>query len=268
MRIREKNGSSAVAREIDADATRRKTTFKISRLDAEEIAREVVGTQRGANVTIYCINPHSYETARRDPVFWDALSRAHYLLADGVGIKIAKRLLGQEAVPRITGHDMHMALCNRLAASCGRLFLLGSSNTVLDAMRGAIETDFPGLTVCGTLAPPFSPAFTPEEAAAFAAEVNAAGPDVLYIGLTAPKQELLARQMLANLDVKGIAAIGAVFDFVAGTKPRAPTVFVKLGLEWLYRLTREPRRLWRRTFLSGISFLWGVASGRVRRDIV
>lgn len=222
------------------------------------------------NVRFTCLNPHSYEVARRTPAFWAALAAAEVLIADGAGITLARRALRQPVPPRITGFDATDALCRHYAAQRGggRVFLLGSSPPVLARMTERIAHDYPGLAVTGTLSPPMQNAFSAAEARAFAARINATGTDLLLVGLTAPKQELLIEQMHPHLDVGAIAAIGAVFDFLAGTKPRAPQVVGQLGLEWVWRLVREPRRMWRRTFNSGLRFVGGIISGRVSRDII
>lgn len=237
---------------------------------AASVARLGREPRYARNVRFTCLNPHSYEVARRTPAFWAALAGAEVLIADGAGITLARRALRQPVPPRITGFDATDALCRHYAAQHGggRVFLLGSSPPVLARMTQRIAADYPGLTVTGTLSPPMQDAFTAAEAREFAAQVNAAGTNLLLVGLTAPKQELLIEQMHPHLDVGAIAAIGAVFDFLAGTKPRAPQVVGRLGLEWVWRLVREPRRMWRRTFDSGLRFVGGIISGRVSRDII
>ncbi len=244
------------------------------RVSMETIAASIgrLGREPGfeRNVRFTCLNPHSYEVARTNPAFWDALARAEVLIADGAGITLARRARREPVPPRITGFDACDALCRHYAAQTGggRVFLLGSTNEVLARMATRLASDYPGLTVCGMLSPPMQGAFADEEARKFADAVNGTDADLLLVGLTAPKQELLIEQMHPHLDVGAIAAIGAVFDFLAGTKPRAPRVVSRLGLEWVWRLVREPRRMWRRTFDSGLRFVAGVISGRVSRDII
>ena len=216
----------------------------------------------------YCLNPHSYEVAREDAAFWQALGNAEALIADGSGITIARRLLRRPVPPRVTGYDAFDALCRHFAVDGGKVALLGATDVVLEAMATRLRADYPGLEPALLLSPPFQPGFSPDEAEAFAQSVNASGADLLLVGLTAPKQELLIERMHPHLQVSAIAAIGAVFDFYAGTKPRAPHVIGTLGLEWVWRLAREPRRLWRRTFGSGARYVGGIVSGRVSRDIV
>ena len=114
--------------------------------------------------------------------------------------------------------------------------------------------EFPEIEVCGTLSPPYR-SWTSEENKAMIAKVNAARPDVLWVGMTAPKQEKWVAANRNQLDVPVVGSVGAVFDFFAGTNPRAPQWMCKLGLEWVYRLIREPRRMWRRTVISAPKFV-------------
>lgn len=226
--------------------------------------------EASSNVRFYCLNPHSYEVARGDPAFWRALAHAEALIADGSGITIARHLLRLPVPPRVTGYDAFDGLCRHFAGrpQGGKVALLGATPAVLEAMAARLRVDYPGLEPALLLSPPFQPEFSDEVARGFADAINASGADLLLVGLTAPKQELLIEQMHPHLRVAAIAAIGAVFDFYAGTKPRAPELVGTLGLEWVWRLVREPRRMWRRTVISGARYVGGIVSGRVSRDIV
>lgn len=116
--------------------------------------------------------------------------------------------------------------------------------------------DFPNIELAGAYSPPFKPEYTRAELDEMIAAVNAVEPDVLWVGMTAPKQEKWIYDNLSMLDVKFVGAIGAVFDFYTGRVKRAHPIFQKLGLEWLPRLLQQPRRLWRRMFISAPIFLW------------
>jgi len=133
---------------------------------------------------------------------------------------------------------------------------LGSSENVLDLIKSRLNRDFPNIVVCGTYSPPFSDKFSEAENRAMVKAVNDASSDFLWVGMTAPKQE---KWILANreaLQVPFAAAIGAVFDFYAGTKQRSSDFWIKLGLEWLPRFFKEPKRLWERKLKSTPIFLW------------
>ncbi len=128
-----------------------------------------------------------------------------------------------------------------------------------------MAVDYPRIEVVGAHSPPFKPTYSEAELDHMVAAVNAARPDVLWVGMTAPKQELWIRAVRPRLDAKFSAAVGAVFDFYAGNVKRSPRVFQRAGLEWLPRLVQEPRRLWRRMFISAPVFLGHVIRERAAR---
>jgi N-acetylglucosaminyldiphosphoundecaprenol N-acetyl-beta-D-mannosaminyltransferase len=209
---------------------------------------------------VACMNPHSYVVARGNPRFREALRAADALLPDGVGIVLASRLLGRTLTRRVTGSDLFHAVMEALDRRRGaRVFFLGANDETLAIIRDKVRAEFPGVIVAGSYAPPFKPEFSTAESAAMIAAINAAGADVLWVAMTAPKQELWLHEHLDRLDVKVAGAIGAAFDFYAGRVERSSPVFQRLGLEWLPRLLREPRRLWKRTFVSAPIFLWDTA---------
>jgi N-acetylglucosaminyldiphosphoundecaprenol N-acetyl-beta-D-mannosaminyltransferase len=206
-----------------------------------------------------CANPHSLVEAASDSVFNQALHQADVLLPDGAGILVAAKLLKLHVPERVAGTEFFLALtelCNQ--QDNVRIFFLGSTDFVLEKLVERVKRDFPKVDVCGVYSPPFKAEFSEADNAEMIAAINTAKPNVLWVGMTAPKQE---KWILANkdqLDVNFIGAIGAVFDFYAGTKKRAPQWICKLGLEWLPRLLREPKRLWKRNFVSTPLFLLAV----------
>ncbi len=238
--------------------------YEVTTLPVEECARSALeGPKDGRRVRWFaCLNPHAYVVARRDPVFAEALHSADLLVADGVGITIAARLLGKHIGERITGSDFFMTLMGRLSAAGGAsVFLLGSTEENLEAMRERIARDFPGVRVAGVYSPPFRDQFSAAENAAMIAAINASGADVLWVGMTAPKQEKWIHEHVNLLEVRFAGAIGAVFDYYTGRVRRPRTFFRRLGLEWLVRLLGEPKRLWRRNFVSAPLFFLDVFAG-------
>lgn len=214
--------------------------------------------QRLAALTFVCVNPHSVIVAMNDKNFVHALNQADLAVADGVGVALAGRLLNMNVGPRITGAGFFTSLLTRMnSKGGGRVFFFGSSDHVLSLIRQRFETEYPGLKLCGVLSPPFGD-WSEAENDRMVDVINAARADVLWVGMTAPKQEKWVEDNRERLDVPVIGSIGAVFDFYAGTYPRAPEFMVNLGLEWLYRLVREPRRLWRRNLVSTPLFVWRV----------
>lgn len=211
-----------------------------------------------------CLNPHSYAEALRRPPFAAALHAADWLVPDGAGVVLASRILGAGIDERVTGSDVFAGLSRLLDESGGaRVFFLGSTEEILAVIRERYARDYPRLVVAGCLSPPFRPEFSEAELDGMAAAVNEARPDVLWVGLGAPKQELLIHRLAPRLRVRFAAAVGAVFDFYAGRIQRSHPVFQRLGLEWLPRLLQEPRRLWRRMFVSAPVFLWHVLRARL-----
>jgi len=203
-----------------------------------------------------CLNPHAAEVAADDIKFTSALRSADFLTADGVGIVYASRVAGGTIRKRTTGMDVFLAvseLMNDLESrSC---FFLGSSEETLDKITEHMAEAFPKIRIAGTYSPPFKAEFSPEDNLEMIAAVNKASPDVLWVGLTAPKQEKWIYEHQAKLDVKFAGPIGAVFDFMVGNINRAGPFWQDLGLEWLPRLIQEPRRLWRRSLVSAPRFL-------------
>ena len=203
-----------------------------------------------------CANPHSLVVAFRDGEFHNALQEADLLTPDGVGIVLAARFLNRPLTRRVIGYDFFMTLTDRLAKKRDtRYFFLGSSEQVLEFMVRRLNREFPSITVCGTHAPPFTNSFSEEENARMIKAINDARLDVLWVGMTAPKQEKWIYENLAILRVPFVSAVGAVFDFYAGTAERAPAIWQNLGLEWLYRLIWEPGRLWERNLVSTPKFI-------------
>lgn len=209
--------------------------------------------------TFCCANPHSLVLAADDPLFQEALHTADLLTPDGTGIVLASKILGGSIRQRVTGSDIFWGL-NAALNRCGdkRYFFLGASEATLTAIQAKMAEDYPGIVVAGTYSPPFKPEFSAAESQAMIAAVNSAQPDVLWVGMTAPKQEKWIHQHRDQLKVPFIGAIGAVFDFYVGNVKRSHPLMQKYGLEWLPRLLQEPRRLFRRNFISSPVFLYRV----------
>lgn len=212
-----------------------------------------------------CLNPHSYVIAKDDPKFSEALRATDWLVPDGAGVVMASRFFGVPVHERITGNDIFSGLHDRLnRQGGGSIFFLGSTDEVLADIRQRMAVDHPNLRVAGTFSPPYKPEFSPAELEEMIDAINAVKPDILWVGMTAPKQEKWIHQNRHRLQVKFIGAIGAVFDFYTGRIKRSPPIFQELALEWLPRLLQEPRRLWRRMGVSAPIFLWDVLKERIR----
>lgn len=210
--------------------------------------------KRRSPFTCACANPHSLVVAQQDEMFRLALQSCSAVIADGAGVKLAGRLFVVDVGPRITGMDFFLALMRQLDANGGKVFFLGSVEPVLARIEARIAKEFPRLRV-DSFSPPFG-AWTADVQAEVMRRIRASGADVLWVGMTAPKQEKWIHAHADECGVPVVAAIGAVFDYYAGTVRRAPDWVCSLGFEWLYRLAGEPKRLWRRTVISAPHFAW------------
>lgn len=215
-----------------------------------------------------CANPHSLEVARKDNLFEAAIRHADLTLPDGIGIILASKILGGSIRNRITGTDVFLEVSKALNREKRySYFFLGSTEQNLMKIKKKLSQNFPNIRVAGTYSPPFKPEFSVEDSQRMIAAVNKAKPDVLWVGMTAPKQEKWIYQNKDRLNVKFIGAIGAVFDFYSGNAKRSHPAFQKMGLEWLPRLLRQPRRLWRRNFISNPQFLCRVIHFRITGNL-
>lgn len=229
-----------------------------------DLVQDVLGHVRDAaagGAWLACLNPHSYAVACDNPDFGAALRRATWLVPDGAGVTLASRWISGRIRDRLCGPDVFLAISAAInARGPFKVLFLGSTEATLASVAHRYRADFPNVTTIDTHSPPFRAAFDDADIAEMRDMVRRAAPDILWVGLTAPKQELLLQRLGADAGYGFAAAIGAAFDFYAGNVQRSGPMFRRLGLEWLPRLVQEPRRLWRRTFVSAPRFLVHVAS--------
>lgn len=209
---------------------------------------------------INTINAHSYNTALKDSLFSEALTKGDVLIPDGASVVMACRWLKAKSQPteRIAGWDLFVHEMDRLNRKGGTCFFMGSSEKVLELIRKRAAVDYPNIKV-ETYSPPYKPEFSEEDNKGIIEAINKANPDLLWIGMTAPKQEKWTYTHWKELNIHcHVGTIGAVFDFFAGTVERAPLWWQEHGLEWLYRLLKEPKRMWRRYIIGNTLFLKNV----------
>ena len=240
--------------------------FRLKELDILGSKAELSSLPDG-KLLINTINAHSYNTARKDKLFAEALMNGDVLIPDGVSIVKACRWIKAKSQPkeRIAGWDLfsfEMDKLERESEKCEMLkktvMFMGSSQKVLDLIVKRAAEVYPHLKVV-TYSPPYKPEFSDEDNKAIIDAINAANPDLLWIGMTAPKQEKWIYSHWEELDIHcHVGTIGAVFDFFAGTVERAPMWWQRHGLEWLYRLLKEPKRMWRRYIIGNVLFLWNM----------
>ena len=219
----------------------------------EELAKIPEG-----KVLINTINAHSYNVARKDQLFAEALTKGDYLIPDGMSVVKACNWLHAKSQPkeRIAGADLFEFEMEKLNKKGGTVMFMGSSEKTLAKIVQQAAKVYPSLKVV-TYSPPYKPEFNDEDNKAIVNAINTANPDLLWIGMTAPKQEKWTYSHWNDLHIHcHVGTIGAVFDFFAGNTKRAPQWWQEHGLEWLYRLIKEPRRMWRRYIIGNTVFLW------------
>lgn len=211
---------------------------------------------------INTINPHSYCMAKQDSEFMEALKASDVLLPDGIGIVWAERLINKNKIQKIAGFDLFQYLMIYLNKNSGSCFFLGASQRTLDLIKAKVNEDYPNISM-GSYSPPYKSEFNQEDSALMRKYVNDFKPDVLFVGMTAPKQEKWVHANKEHLMANNICSIGAVFDFYAGNIKRSSQFWINLGLEWLPRLVKEPRRLFKRNFVSTPKFIFEVLSFKI-----
>lgn len=215
---------------------------------------------------INTLNQYSYMMAVKDARFKEALMASDVLLPDGVGIVAACKILNGLRIKKIAGADLHHFLLHKLSEIGGRCFYLGASNHTLERIKVQCAQEFPTITV-GYYSPPYKLEFDEEDNRRMIDAINAHNPEILFIGLSAPKQEMWVHQNKHQLQVKAICSIGAVFDFYAGTINRPSKFWVGMGMEWFIRFVNEPSRLWKRYLYYGPAFVYVVFKKKVGQSI-
>ncbi|MBR4650927.1 MAG: WecB/TagA/CpsF family glycosyltransferase [Prevotella sp.] len=230
----------------------------------------------GGKLLINTINAFSYNNAQKDEAFAMALVNGDVLIPDGMSVVKACQWLGNPDAPkeRVAGWDLFMHEMKKLNAlkpletsihhERKRVLFFGSSERVLELIRERTKKDFPNLEVV-TYSPPYKDEFSEEESKAMVDFINDADPDLMWVGMTAPKQEKWTYQHWQEMNIRcHVGTVGAVFDFYAGTLKRAPLWWQQHGIEWLYRLMKEPRRMWKRYIIGNVEFLWYVIGEKLK----
>jgi N-acetylglucosaminyldiphosphoundecaprenol N-acetyl-beta-D-mannosaminyltransferase len=211
---------------------------------------------------INTINPHSYCVSKSDSYFQEALLKSDVLLPDGSGIVLAANFLRKKKIQKIAGADIHKFLLEDAQKYNKKVFYLGAAPKTLELITQRLSKEYPNIKV-GSYSPPYKAVFSKDDSQKMIDEVNAFTPDILFVGMTAPKQEKWLTSNKDKLNITIAVSIGAVFDFYAGTVKRSSPFWIKLGLEWLPRLIQEPKRLWYRNFVSTPLFLWYMFKAKI-----
>jgi N-acetylglucosaminyldiphosphoundecaprenol N-acetyl-beta-D-mannosaminyltransferase len=202
-----------------------------------------------------CItNIHGIVESQRDKGLRQIHNNAGLVTPDGMPLVWASHLLGFRSVERVYGPDLVLALCERSAGRGYRHYFFGGAPGVAGRMAECLRHRFPGLAVAGEYTPPFHP-LTPEEDEQIVQTINEAHPDVVWVGLSTPKQERWMAAHVGQVNAAALIGVGAAFDFLSGSKRQAPRWMQRSGLEWFFRVVTEPRRLWRRYATNIPAFL-------------
>ncbi len=230
------------------------------------IDRTIAGRGR---LQIGVVNAAKIVNMRRDEVLRNDVMSSDIILADGTSVVWASRILGRPLPERVAGIDLMMGMLRRGNENHYRIYCLGATGDVLEKTTARIAADYPGVRLVGR----HNGYFTTEEEPAIADEIIAAKPHILLVAMSSPKKEKFLARWNSRLQVPVCHGVGGSFDVMAGKVQRAPEKWQRLGLEWLYRLLQEPRRLWRRylvtnTFFCGmvlLEFLRGIP-GRFKKN--
>jgi N-acetylglucosaminyldiphosphoundecaprenol N-acetyl-beta-D-mannosaminyltransferase len=236
----------------------RRVLFGLTFLNADLAgAVDAVAAALAGGIRGYVVTPNVDHLVRyhRDPAFRAAYSDALFCVADGMPIVWASRWLGRPLRGRVTGADLLPAVCVMAASRGYSVFILGGGAGVAQRAAANLTARVPGLRVAGTHTPPQGFGADPVSVEAALDAVARARPDILFVGLGSPKQELWVHRYWDRLVIRMAVCCGAAVDFAAGGQTRAPAWLQRAGLEWVWRLAREPRRLWRRYLVEDAAFL-------------
>jgi N-acetylglucosaminyldiphosphoundecaprenol N-acetyl-beta-D-mannosaminyltransferase len=229
----------------------------------DAVARIAGWIDKGRRAYVCVTGVHGIMECRRDPALRGIHARADMVTPDGMPLVWLLRLSGDRHIERVYGPDLMRAVTAMSIARGYRHFYYGGAESVAERLVSVLRGTHPALNVAGTLCPPFRPLTTDEDRAQVDA-INAARPDIVWVGLSTPKQERWMADHLGRIEAPVLIGVGAAFDFLAGTKRQAPRWIQRNGLEWLFRLCSEPRRLWRRYayIVPGFLLLAGREFGR------
>lgn len=204
--------------------------------------------------TVAATSMHGLVEAQRDPCFKEILHSTDAVVPDGTPLVWLGRRAGYHLPRRVYGPDLMLAFCEKTQSQSYRHFFYGGEPGVAEQLANSLKRRFLSLQIAGTLSPPFRPS-SKEEDEEIVAMISRAAADVLWVGLGTPKQERWMHEHKNRLNVPVMVGVGAAFDMLSGRRRQAPRWMREHGLEWLFRLCQEPRRLWRRYLIYGTEFV-------------
>ena len=232
----------------------------------DEVVEAIVRDSATGEEPKYVVTPNAQHVVLldKDKYLQQIFSQATFVLPDGFSLLLAARIMGHHILERIAGVDLFEALCRRAACEGLRIFLLGGCPGSADRAAEKLRTRYHGLIVCGTCCPPLGFENDPSQQRNIEECIKSARPHLLFVAFGAPKQEYWMYKYSRKLGVPVAMGVGGSFEMVGGVVARAPKWLQESGLEWLYRLLREPRRLWRRYLVGHFQFALIVLRQRLK----
>ncbi len=228
----------------------------VSAMNMETTLHTIDGwISRGESHYVCVTGVHGVMESWREERLRHIHNAAGLVVPDGMPLVWLSRAMGFRQVERVYGPDLMLALCERSARRGYSQFFYGGAPGVAEKLKTRLQSRSPGLQIAGIFSPPFR-ALSREEDCAVVERINAAAPDIVWVGISTPKQEIWMSEHRARLNAPILIGVGAAFDFNGGLKRQAPRWMRNSGLEWLFRLASEPTRLWRRYLLNNPTFLW------------
>ncbi len=237
----------------------------ITRSEAISRLRQHIENRRfqSKSATLFFINVHSFQLAKKDADFRHCINQADLVLPDGSGLSYAAKATGKPIKENLNGTDFIPALCKTLASEGRSVYLLGANTDTVNRCTQYIRKTYPGLKVLGGR----SGYFFQDEHESIISEINSLQPDLLLVAMGSPLQEKWVMRNASILDVGICSAVGGLFDFWSGKYRRAPAWMRKAGIEWVYRFMQDPITKWKRVFVEIPVFLFKIGYWSVRRRI-
>jgi N-acetylglucosaminyldiphosphoundecaprenol N-acetyl-beta-D-mannosaminyltransferase len=256
-------------RVCDSDSEREVMGLNICSSRASEIEGFLMSVGEGEAVSVNCMNAHSCEQYFSNPHYQTAINDTDILLPDGSGIVLASMLTPGPVLQKLSGYAFFEEVMRVMQEKGGSVFFMGGHPSTLARVIDRARAEYPNVN-CDGYSPQYKRSFDENDVRKFTSLIQHARADFTFIGLGAPKQEILIKELKAGLHSGAIVGVGAVFDFYANAVPRASKITRRLHLEWLSRLIHDPKRIWRRVLISQTMFVGRltieVVCGKLRRD--
>jgi N-acetylglucosaminyldiphosphoundecaprenol N-acetyl-beta-D-mannosaminyltransferase len=247
--------------------------IEIDRYSLDQVIEKIIDQAKSRHAPDYApgyvVTPNAQHIVmlQNDARFRQIYQQAALTVPDGVSLLWAAQFLGTPLLGRVNGTDLFEQLCRASAEAGLKVFLLGGRPGAATGAAEVLSARHPQLQIVGTYCPPYGFESDATERERIQAAVAAATPDILFVGLGAPKQEYWIYEHYQQLNIPISIGIGVSFEFVSGTVQRAPKLLQKLGLEWAFRLVTEPKRLWRRYVFGNTSFTWLVLKQKLTLNL-